>query len=70
MNERNLREVVDNTRYESTDGFVMSREYGETPNGNQLNGKWVLRSPKGEFLDFDTYRHDLAERLEFNCFYL
>jgi len=42
-------------------GFTMQREYGETPNGNQLGGRWVLRKD-GDFIDFDKYRFDLAER--------
>jgi hypothetical protein len=39
----------------------MAREYGETPNGNKLGGRWVLRIA-GRFVDFDQYRSDLAER--------
>lgn len=50
------------SQYQAEDGRSMSREYGETPNGNPLGGRWVLRSPTEEFLDFDQYRHDLAER--------
>lgn len=42
-------------------GFVIRREYGKTPNGNDLNGNWVLRK-NGEFVDFDRYRLDLEER--------
>lgn len=54
--------------FRSEDGRTMQREMGLTPNGNPLNGRWVLRSADGEFLDFDRYRHDLAERndLRFN----
>lgn len=40
----------------------MQREYGLTPNGNHLGGKWVLRGPEGQFIDFDKYRSDLMER--------
>jgi hypothetical protein len=42
-------------------GYVLNREYGKTPNGNDLNGKWVLRLD-GKFIDFDKYRNDLIER--------
>lgn len=56
-----LFETRDDERYESRDGvMVIAREYGETPNGNPLNGRWVLRR-NGEFVDFDKYRNDLAE---------
>jgi hypothetical protein len=55
-------------RYESADGFVMQREEGETPNGNKIFGRWVLRDPNGNWVDFDQYRHDLAERYGFFAF--
>lgn len=48
--------------YRSEDGHVMRREEGTTPNGNPISGRWVLRAPGGEWLDFDKYRSDLAER--------
>jgi hypothetical protein len=48
--------------YRSEGGITVQREYGKTPNGNDLNGFWVLRNSKGEFKDFDQYRHDLADR--------
>lgn len=46
--------------YTSEDGHVMKREEGLTPNGNPINGRWVLRSPDGSWVDVDTYRIDLA----------
>lgn len=45
-----------------TPGYTLKREYGKTPNGNDLNGRWVLRNPHGVFIDFDQYRNDLIER--------
>ena len=42
-------------------GYALNREYGKTPNGNNLNGKWVLRLD-GKFIDFDKYKNDLIER--------
>lgn len=59
---------VNDDLFHADDGRRMEREYGETPNGNPLGGRWVLRSGDAEFLDFDKYRHDLAERhgLRFN----
>lgn len=52
---------VNDSLFRADDGSRMEREYGETPNGNPLGGRWVLRSADGEFLDFNQYRHDLAE---------
>jgi len=43
-------------------GMTMAREEGLTPNGNELNNKWVLRDNSGTMVDFDQYRSDLAER--------
>lgn len=48
--------------FHTHDGRKISREYGECPNGNNINGRWVLRSADGEFIDKDGYREDLAER--------
>ena len=52
-------------QYRSDTGYTMQREDGLTPNGNQLNQRWVLRDPAGRFVDFDKYRSDLAERNNF-----
>lgn len=49
-------------KYESSDGYVLQREYGMTPNGNPMGGRWALRSADGRLLDFDRYRNDVAER--------
>lgn len=46
--------------YRAEDGSRLKREYGETPNGTPINGRWVLRGPDGEWIDFDQYRHDIA----------
>lgn len=48
--------------YVSDDGYVVRREHGKTPNGNELGGRWVLREITGRFIDYDQYRNDLAER--------
>ena len=42
--------------------YSIKREYGKTPNGNYLEGRWVLRGHEGEYIDFDRYRSDLFER--------
>jgi hypothetical protein len=43
--------------------FTLARENGETPNGNPLNGRWVLRDANGTMLGFEQYRNDLMETL-------
>ena len=49
----------------SKDGIAMGREYhGETPNGNAIGGRWVIRQ-HGIFIDVDQFRTDLAERHNF-----
>jgi len=53
---------TEDNKYIFENGFVMKRENGKTPNGNELNGRWVLRDENGDFIDFDQYRHDLADR--------
>lgn len=53
---------INDDRYEGEDGCVMAREYGKTPNGNNMNGRWVLREAQGAMVDFDQYSNDLAER--------
>ena len=60
--ELTAAEDDDDTKYVGESGWVMARENGLTPNGNQLGGRWVLRDPHGEYVDHDQYRHDLAER--------
>jgi hypothetical protein len=42
--------------------YRMQREYGLTPNGNSIGGRWVLRGPEAEWIDCNQYRHDLMER--------
>lgn len=56
-----------NQVYTSDCGYTMRREKkGTTPNGNPIGNRWVLRK-EGEFVDFDQYRNDLAERNEMKC---
>lgn len=54
------------TMYLFPNGSRMKREYGVTPNGNPLNGRWVLRDKEGKWLDFNQYRSDLAEHNNLN----
>ena len=45
------------------DGYYrMQREYGFTPNGNSIAGRWVLRGPEAEWIDCDQCHHDLLAR--------
>lgn len=62
MSKRIMVEMVSNQKYCSKDFWTLCREFGRTPNGNEIGGHWVLRNEKGEWIDFDKYRHDLAER--------
>jgi hypothetical protein len=57
-------------KFVAASGHVMEREYGLTPNNNPLGGRWVLRSSTGEFIDFDRYSSDLAERRGFTIDYM
>ncbi len=41
---------------------IFRREHGQTPNGNEFGGCWVLRDADGVYVDHDQYRHDLASR--------
>jgi hypothetical protein len=41
----------------------MRREYGTvSPNGNPIEGLWVLRDHDGKYIDYDRYRFDIAPR--------
>lgn len=64
-----MHELVDEQEYRSDDGHTIKREQGLTPNGNPLNGRWVLRDPEGKFIDFNQYRHDLIEHNGFRTAY-
>ena len=57
-----LKRNDDDTEYIALSGERITREYGETPNGNSLNGMWVYRDSTGKFIDYDKYRYDLAGR--------
>ena len=63
---RSMFETDENKRWASKDQWTMTREYGNTPNGNPINGRWVLRDHRGWWVDFDKYSSDLAERNNLN----
>ena len=56
-----LREIIPNNEYKG-EFYSLKREEGKTPNGNELDGKWVLRNNMGEFIDYSQYRNDLASQ--------
>lgn len=51
--------------YRTEDGWVMKREFGKSPHGNDLGGHWVLRDEKGTFIDCDQYRNALISLYNF-----
>jgi hypothetical protein len=61
---RSMRQTSQDN-YIGDGGYRMQREYGLTPNGNSIAGRWVLRGPDTEWIDFDQYRHDLLARQGF-----
>ena len=58
-----LMDRVNEGEYRTKDSALsMKREYGTTPNGNPMSGRWVLRDTGDVMLDFEKYSNDLAER--------
>ena len=57
--------VVDRDTYEGHNGWTLKREEGESPNGSPFRRRWVLRF-RGDYIDHDQYRNDLAERQGLN----
>lgn len=56
---RKMTQITPN-QYNSEDGWVLQREYGFTPHGNPIEGRWVLRDHNGDWVNFGRYRNDLA----------
>jgi hypothetical protein len=43
--------------------YVISREFGISPNGNRFAGAWVVRVLEtGEYVEHSAHRHDLIEK--------
>ena len=61
MSKIQMKRVSDN-EFNSDSGLILKREYGKTPNGNNVGGRWVLRSSDGNWIDMDMYSNDLADR--------
>jgi len=59
--ERKMRQTSEDN-YIGDGGYRMQREDGQTPNGNSIGRRWVLRGPEGEWIDCGQYRHDLLAR--------
>lgn len=55
----NVMVEVEHDVYRAGNGFTARREGGESPNGNPVAQRWVLRDPTGAWVDFNQYRHDL-----------
>ena len=66
LKRRILLIEVKREEYVSEQGHRSVREYGLTPNGNPINGYWVLRDRSGTFIDYDKYRSDLWSRNGFD----
>ena len=47
--------------YRASDGSVICREWGLTPNGLPLNGAWVYRDSDGALITWNQYRNDIFE---------
>lgn len=62
---RELLNISDD-EFRGEDGTTLKREYGETPRGNPMNGRWVLRGPGGELIDFDRSLNDLVSHYDLN----
>jgi hypothetical protein len=67
---KDLIEIECNTVYRSIEGYRMQRETGASPNFNQISKRWVLRDPRGAFVDYDQYSSDLAARNGFTLKYM
>ena len=53
---------IDDSSYKSDGGAMVRREYGKTPVGNDVAGRWVYRDRDGKWIDCDQFRNDLFER--------
>lgn len=50
--------------YVCKQSVTIKREYGNSPNDNPLDGKWVARIENGDIIDMDKYQNDLIPRLK------
>jgi hypothetical protein len=58
-----IKETEEKQEYYLCDnGNIIQREYGKTPNGNDIGGCWVYRDAAGNWIDWNQYRHDLFGR--------
>lgn len=58
-----MKRTASDDMYRSDCGLALQREYNtRTPNGNLMNGRWVLRNADKVFVDFDQYINDITER--------
>jgi len=66
---KNVMQQVNEDLYHSLNGYQAQIEYGFTPNGDSIGGRWVLRDEDSNWIDVDQYRHDLFERNGFKTSY-
>ena len=57
-----FRDALEEVLLSECGEYTAHREFGLTPNGNAMNGRWALRDDRDQLVDFDKYRNDLAER--------
>ena len=63
MSVRSVMQRISDSEFLAADGRLsMKREFGVTPHGNPMAGRWVVRDSTGTMMDFDQYANDLAER--------
>lgn len=60
---------INSEAYEFEDGSTLRPESGLTPSGNTtLDGHWVYRSATGKFMDWSSYRNDLACQFDLDLY--
>ena len=62
MADRIVLEKVDKEKYQGEKHSIQREWDIKTPNGNDMNGRWVLRNQYGIIIDFDQYINDLTDR--------
>ncbi|GAA0432553.1 putative molybdenum carrier protein [Massilia aurea] len=63
LSMKRVMQRLSDGEFRAADGSLsMKREFCETPQGNPMAGRWVVRDSTGTLVDFDQYANDLAER--------
>ncbi len=61
LTARKMRQTSEDN-YMGDGDYRMQREYGLTPSGDHIGGRWVLRGPESEWIDCDQLKQNLLER--------